>query len=811
MSTANVLQIRTALARLASLAAIATAFTLGYLVFSAAPVQAEACPNEAFRTGFSAHLPDCRAYEMVSPAYKEGYGVEQLEAVSPNGETAVFGSPGTFSGAPSGLTLNLNTKAYISRRGPSGWSTASLRPPASLTSEVVDSAQELSPSLESTVLLAALGPNFEASDQEATQEELLFHDTSAPDVAANWAVGGPVLETLQKKHFELKYAGGSADLCHFVGRLGNDGEEPLLPGVSGTSEQRIYEVDRGCNGEPPALRFVGLNNSGTLISPGCQEALGFEAEGFALDSLTTSAFNAVPANGHEIFFTANVESGCAGDAYQEGVYQVFVRVGGSRTLEVSRPLQSACGEVPCGGYAVASSRASASFVGASRDGSRVFFTTRAPLVEADRDQGNDLYMAKIGCPSGEGEACEPAETQNTKVTSLVQASHDSHAGEAAEVQGVVGLAPDGSRVYFVARGVLGEGPGAQGKTPVAGADNLYVYDTQAGRISFIADLCSGSGASGVTEDANCPTNLTTGEGSPVGNDSLLWDRAFVGYYSFAETAGTDGGFLVFPSYGQLVSGDTDNARDVYRYDAHTSTLERVSIGEEGFEANGNCDDSGALGGEAEPCDAAIPTGFRWGGKVQEQYALNSRAISEDGSRIVFTTAASLSSNATNGVADVYEWRADGTGDCVSPEGCVALISGGSATQPVVEVSISPEGNDVFFVTSQGLLPQDADGAPDLYDARVDGGFPPAPTPVQECSGDACQGPLTDPAPLLVPGSVSQAPGENLPALAPAVVKPKQEAKPRRCAKGKKLSHGKCTRSKKAKKAKKAGNDRRPSR
>jgi hypothetical protein len=218
--------------------------------------------------------------------------------------------------------------------------------------------------------------------------------------------------------------------------------------------------------------------------------------------------------------------------------------------------------------------------------------------------------------------------------------------------------------------------------------------------------------------------------------------------------------LVFSSYSQLLPNDVDNAKDVYRYDADTGVLDRISVGENGYDANGNC----SAAAKGEKCDATIESRGLSSALVTVQTELASRAVSEDGSRIVFTTTEPLSPGAVNGLENAYEWH----------EGRVSLISSGSDEQPVNDVVINPGGEGIFFTTVAGLLPQDTDGAADVYDARLGGGFPMAPAERQPCSADACQGPLTNPAPLLVPGSVSQASGENL--APPAKVTPKKKVK-----------------------------------
>ncbi len=56
---------------------------------------------------------------------------------------------------------------------------------------------------------------------------------------------------------------------------------------------------------------------------------------------------------------------------------------------------------------------------------------------------------------------------------------------------------------------------------------------------------------------------------------------------------------------------------------------------------------------AANADARSPRSWR---TVRFQYEMDNRAVSEDGSRIVFTTAEPLSPAASNGLVNVYEWH-----------------------------------------------------------------------------------------------------------------------------------------------------------
>ncbi len=101
------------------------------------PPEVDPCPaNAAARIGAGAFLPDCRAYELVSPVDKAGGDIQVLETTlavpavleqaTDSGEKLAYGSIRAFGDARSAPF----TSQYIARRiAGEEWQTHSINPP----------------------------------------------------------------------------------------------------------------------------------------------------------------------------------------------------------------------------------------------------------------------------------------------------------------------------------------------------------------------------------------------------------------------------------------------------------------------------------------------------------------------------------------------------------------------------------------------------------------------------------------------------------------------------------------------------------
>lgn len=181
--------------------------------------------------------------------------------------------------------------------------------------------------------------------------------------------------------------------------------------------------------------------------------------------------------------------------------------------------------------------------------------------------------------------------------------------------------------------------------------------------------------------------------------------------------------------------------------------------------------------------SGIPGGTPWR-VVEELGTYRSRAFNDEGNRVFFDSRDALVPQDTNGAMDVYEWERTGTGTCHHENGCVFLLSGGTSNSDSSFVDASASGEDVFFLTRAQLVKQDGDQLRDLYDARVDGGFSPsAPNP--PCEGEGC---LPSPSSSSEVGSLASTTfnGMGNLALLPAKSKAKVKAKTR--GKAKKHKH-----------------------
>jgi hypothetical protein len=720
------------------------------------------CPNEGVReestvnpeTGspFSLGLPECRAYEMVSPQLKNGasFSSEASQTISAGsivsrvgseGSTVLVASTGIWPGseqqpANSDL-LNSDAKEGVSyklTRGESGWGFKPEVPSAldlqaylpfirpsgtdmgsngiwtgaglAATESNIPLGLNYSPEgnlylLEPNGALAEIGPSVPPADYGATLEGPPGVSVSSGGASADLS---RVLFGVTAFHWPFDQTKITASVRKY--------NIPSLYEYAGTGHT-------GVGSDVPTL--VGVDNTGALISQCGTEAgeTALTAEGIGPEA------RAISAGGSTVFFTAFAagaeceasSSTGAGTGPLEnqllarvGVPGAGAAVGGAVTVNVAGTSECATATFDSCNVTKA-----VSYQGASTDGSKVFFTSEQPLVAGDTDPTNNLYACRLPGDSG---APLIRMTPVNPCPDLVRVSVPV-SGAGAEVQSVAAVSADGSHVYFIAKGVL-SGENAEHDSPTPGQDNLYVWRQPSagypqGGTAFIATLPSAA------------LGAEQGEGGQ---------------------ATPDGNSFVFTSAADLTPDDTSTVNQVFLYEAQHEALIRVSKGQDGFNKDGNTTNE----------RATIATGAE------------RRTISEDGSAVVFESSDALTPQVHGGTNNVYLWRG----------GNVSLISDGTPAGESIRpalglhyaglVGIDASGDNVFFATEAHLVGQDSDDLPDLYDARIDGGFP-APKN-DECIGEACQGVFGASSGSLSPGSLSSGGKGNLTPTPKTAPKPK---------------------------------------
>jgi hypothetical protein len=645
--------------------------------FTTSASEPDSCPNAAARAQQAAQaLPQCMAYEMLSPSTKYSQGVDVTD-LDPFGDTMLMGSGGGFADSPT-VTGLFNT--YEAARKPAGWTTL----PRNLPAEFVrpSAPKDNLPDLSRVLMLSATDADldndayrFQFSDADGT-----FRPASPPfRIITEAGLAGTVVE----------YISGSRDLSRFVVETVNT---KILPGYDpvAAAGKNFYEVvDAGT--DHMSIRRVDLDDAGVVVGPLCA--------GRGLGGQNTSRLsrgtNLMSADGRVIFFTAFAQAAptAACTASARGRLRVLARIDGERTVEVS---QSRCTRVADAGavppVTACNAAADVLFEGASSDGQIVYFITTQQLTNDDTDTNSDLYEYRF------------ADGEDAATLRRVTTAADGAPDAVANVQGVLAMSVEEGRpfrVYFAARGRITTAANELGQQPSAAGNNLYLYERSAdgtsSRIVFVTTLSSG--------------------------DAGLW-----GAFGRPSDVADDGRVLILPSPARLTADDTDDATDLYRYDASSSALRRVSTAELGSDGgNGNFPViQGAYKGFG--ADGTVSTGLR--------------GISADGSVVVFGTREALSPRDINGTDDVYRWR----------DGVVSLVTDGQGPEAGI-VSIKPnfgvshDGRSVVFSTQQRLLPADGDGVTDVYAARVDGGFLDTTVAPEECHDDDCQGATSPPPPI----------------------------------------------------------------
>lgn len=567
---------------------------------------AAACPNEAVRIeqGASA-LPDCRAYELVSPVDKNGAAIRQIVAARPDGDGVAFWSTGAFAGAPGNLAGN-----YSARRGADGWTTRALNPPVRGRNPILMD-QPYVDAISSDYARALLETRYPVDPDDAFLGA--FINTGLPDLYSSEPDGSfrwlsPTATLPDESGLQVVFGAATADLDTVVYRTA---KQVLAGGPAGPEEQ-LYAR----HGDQVTLLSVAPEG-GPL--PG-GAVLGRNFFGLETDSGSTVGGrfpSALSADGSTVWFSTSTGA---------GVPQLYVRgdaldPAAAATTQVSRSQATATLGDDCATEAV--------FLTATEDGGSAWFACASRLTD-DAPAGGGLYRydraggqlrfvtasldgsdigGQLALLGADRDADHVWFTTGSQLTADAPAGyglyllHDDAITFVAPLSWLdaitaTAVSPDGSRIAFATDEQLDSDAGGVGQ--------VYVVDADAAGSGPVCISCrvDGSAPLGRSDLGNGGADVFLDANNVPRRGNVVAD-----------------GTVYFTSSDRLVDADVNETADVYQYRDGQLTL--LSSGR-----------------------GARPAVF--GG------------ASEDGRDVFILTSERLVAQDTdNGSADVYAVRVDG--------------------------------------------------------------------------------------------------------------------------------------------------------
>ncbi|HWY17713.1 MAG TPA: hypothetical protein VNY27_03260 [Solirubrobacteraceae bacterium] len=291
-------------------------YSLTVPVTAAGSTAGGACPNEAFRTGLSAHLPDCRAYELITPADKGGAqepfhygeGVQTGAWSGEDGEHLVIESAETHWGA--GLS------PYLFSRGASGWSMTSGSPEpetgiftttplaysSDLTKVAFRSDYDTTFNVKSPLKEYKLGPVGGPYTTVASVSRQIEPGNSAEDRASGWVAANRDLSALVLATQDRTLLG-----------------EPT--GTRKGFDLYEYTAARG-------LRQLNVAGKANATIGSCGASVGQSVGSQSRNPGGTAGQQGVSADGSRIFFEAAPGNDCAEPSH------LYMRVRGETTVDI---------------------------------------------------------------------------------------------------------------------------------------------------------------------------------------------------------------------------------------------------------------------------------------------------------------------------------------------------------------------------------------------------------------------------------------------------------------------------------------------